>query len=389
MELSENIKLLYLPNENSQIVKFKIFFNLGSMNDEKKHGITHLLEHMILCRNKELNKIELCGGIIEANTSKDNLSISMKVSKKYFEYTLDLLLIIIIDLKLTYEKFENERSIVLKEIIEHQKSSRVLWDLYSYYYWNGNQLQYPVIGNTSSINDIKLEEIISHHKKIFNKMVISITGKVDVNKVAIKLEGNLKLFMDKFNPELSQSWLPKHEKLIIKSKVPMSHFFITYFIDNADCVDEIALKALSILMTGSIGSRSFKTLRSKYALSYSFDTKLITYKNFATYLMYAKCTNDNEDKIQKMIVDDIRNISNDPIFQDELEKVKNQYFTSILNQFEDKSSLVNLYGLEELFSDNFLPLESRLNIIKGLNSEKLIGAATKYLNRENIILINQ
>ncbi|MGC9079574.1 MAG: M16 family metallopeptidase, partial [Nanopusillaceae archaeon] len=273
--LKNEIPLYKIPIEGSNSIGILIGFKIGSIyEDKEKRGISHFLEHMMFKSNEKYSAeqidygLELNGGISNAFTSYDLTAYLVETVHEGFDIALDILYHAIVNKKFKENEYENEKKIILSEILRHENDPESLLNInIPKSLFGDSDLGDPIGGTKETINNINKEDIEEFKEKYYNpdNMFIIVEGKFGnyhikkVKEYFEKIEGN--------SDKKKKPTIDNGKDIIIRKKEIKDQIYFslsTYF----DKDDIFYLEALQILLSGGISSKTFQIFRNKYGIGY-------------------------------------------------------------------------------------------------------------------------
>ncbi|BFI73672.1 peptidase M16 [Nanoarchaeota archaeon] len=383
---------IYLDNVNS--IGIGIGFNIGSIYEEKdKRGISHFLEHMMFKSNEKYTAeqidygLELNGGISNAYTSYDITGYIVETIPEGFNKVLDILYYAIINKKYKQEEFENEKKVVMSEILRYENDPESLLHLYlGKSLFGDSDIGDPIGGTKDTIININKEDIEEFKEKYYNpdNMIILLEGKFNDDHVKLvkeyfeKMEGNSN---KKKEPSVSDG-----KDIIIKKDGIRDQIYYSLS-TNFNEEDLINLEALSSILSGGVSSKVFQIFRNKYGIGYSvyLFTTLI-YKYSILSLMIPGFDKDKENMLNDAInyfIDKYNEYIDKEYIDGRIRREKFLYLTKTKDNifrrlFEDIEYIIK-FGksiddiekeVEEIIKNNYIDLEKYLK--KLYNGKKVI-----------------
>ncbi|MGB9674919.1 MAG: M16 family metallopeptidase, partial [Nanopusillaceae archaeon] len=247
--------------------------NIGSIYEEKeKRGIAHFLEHMMFRSNEKYSAeqidygLELNGGKANAYTAPDITAFLVETLPEGFEKVLDILYHAIINKKYREDEFEEEKKVVLSEMLRNESDPEELLNINIARSLFGDS-DLGGLGTKETINNISKEDIEEFKEKYYkpDNMAIIVEGKFNdyhikkIKEYFEKLEGKSD---KKKNPTIDNG-----EDIIIKKKEIKDQIYFalsTYF----DINDIFYLRALESILSGGFSSKVFQIFRNKYGMGY-------------------------------------------------------------------------------------------------------------------------
>ena len=397
--LDNGLKIIAIPLKNgTNVISTDIFYNVGS-RDEKmgKSGIAHMLEHLNFKSTKNLKAGEFdkivkeFGGVNNASTSFDYTHYFIKSSTKNMSKSLELFADLMENLTLQDEEFQPERDVVTEERLWRTDNSpmgylyfKLFNNAYTYhpYHWTP-------IGFMEDIKNWSLKDIKDFHEIYYQpkNAIVLVTGDIDKDTVFKETEKYFKNIQNtKEIPEKIHTVEPKQDgakRVIIHKDSQVQMLAITFHIPDFNHKDQIAMSALSELMSSGKSSRLNELLIDKKQMVntvYAYNMEL---KDPGVFLFLAVCNpNIEATEVEKEILKEIEKIKNGDVSQEELDKIKINTKSDFIFSLESSTSVANLYG-SYLIRGNINPLMEYEKAIENLKVEDIIEVAKKYLTTNN------
>ncbi|MEA3315406.1 MAG: pitrilysin family protein [Campylobacterota bacterium] len=401
-KLDNGLTVVAIPmKNNSNVITTDIFYKVGSRDEIMgKSGIAHMLEHMNFKSTKKLKAGEFdtivkgFGGVNNASTGFDYTHYYIKSSSKNLSKSLDLYADLMENLTLKDKEFQPERDVVLEERLWRTDNSPIG---YLYFKLFNNTFTYhpyhwTPIGFMDDIKNWKIEDIKEFHSKYYtpSNAIVIVAGDItkdEVFKMTKKSFGDIKNSKESKNiPKNLHTIEPKQDgakRVIIHKESQVEILAINFHIPNFQHKDQVALSALSELLSSGKSSRLNELLIDKKQLSNSVYAYNMEQKDPGVYLFLASCNPNIDAKdVEKEIWREIEKIQNGDIKQSELDKIKINTKSDFIFSLESSSSVASLYG-GYLAKGDISPLLNYEDEIEKLKVEDLIEVAKKYLVIDN------
>ena len=129
IDTKSGLKIIVNNNPNSESVAVSFMIRLGSIYEtEKLRGSSHLIEHLMFKGTSKIpdklalsRKFDSMGAIYNAYTDYNLTSYHIKVQKKFLKSTINLLGQIVSDSLFREDDFNNERPVVIEELIKNKE----------------------------------------------------------------------------------------------------------------------------------------------------------------------------------------------------------------------------------------------------------------------------
>ena len=397
--LDNGLQIVAIPmDNNTNVVSVDIFYKVGSRNEVMgKSGIAHMLEHLNFKSTKNLKAGEFdeivkgFGGVNNAGTSFDYTHYYIKTSSKNTDKSLELFSELMQNLTLNDEEFQPERDVVAEE--RRWRTDNNPMGYLQFRVFNNTFIYHPYhwtpIGFMDDIKNWTIEDIKDFHSTYYQPQnaIVVVAGDIKKDDVFSYVEKNFKDIKNtKEIPSSVHTVEPKQDgerRAIINKESNVQMLAMTYHIPNFEHEDQIALSALSQLLSSGKSSILQKVLVDEKRLANSVYAYNMELKDPGVF-MFMAVANENVDalKIEKEILDIISKIQKGEIKEKELDKLKINTKADFIYSLESSSDVASLFGTY-LVRDNIKPLlEYEANLEK-LKVEDIVNVAKKYLVKEN------
>ena len=400
--LNNGLKIVAIPlHNNTGVITTDIYYNVGSHDEVMgKSGIAHMLEHLNFKSTKNLKAGEFdkivkgFGGVNNASTGFDYTQYFIKSSNKNLSKSLELYADLMENLTLSDKEFQPERDVVAEERRWRTDNSPMG---YLYFKLFNNTFTYhpyhwTPIGFMSDIQNWTIEDIKEFHSKFYTPSNATLIVAGDITKEEVFTQASKYFKHIKNTPNSTNSVNKIHtiepkqngsKRVIIHKDSQVQMIAITFHIPNFLHKDQVALSALSELLSSGKSSRLNELLIDKKQLVntvYAYNMEL---KDPGVYLFLAVC-NPNVDAtiVEKEIWDEIENIKTNGIKTSELNKVKINTKSDFIFSLESSSSVASLYG-SYLSRGDITPLLNYEKAKDDLTTKEIQEVAKKYFTKDN------
>ena len=396
--LDNGLVIVVIPMDNeSNVISTDIFYKVGSGSEVMgKSGIAHMLEHLNFKSTKNLKAGEFdeivkgFGGVNNASTGFDYTHYFIKSSSKNLSKSLELFAELMQNLKLSDEEFQPERSVVLEERKWRTDNSPIG---YLYFRLFNNAFVYhpyhwTPIGFKEDIKNWTIEDIREFHSNYYqpSNAIVVVAGDIKPKEVFENVEkyfGKIKS-KDVKHPSAHQIE-PEQDgakRVYIKKESEVEMLAIAYKIPNFKDKDQVALSALSELLSSGKSSRLQEILVNDKKMvnqiyGYNMENK------DPSIFMFLAVGNPGikAEDIEKELLKVIEDVKNGKVSSEEVEKIKTNTKADFIFSLENSSNLANLFG-SYFAKGDITPLLNYEENINRLKKEDIINVAKKYLVEE-------
>ncbi len=390
--LPNGLRVVLVENHSKPLVAACIFVNGGSRTETPAlSGLSHYYEHLIF-RGGSLKQGELefrkqmqrIGEETGGYTTNDYTCYGFTAPKENFDEALDRSVDAWMNLKLTQEKVNKEREVVMSEYKQGEDRPD-----YKVYYQIERLMfrDHPYKRDTIGLRDVIEHATLATFKTFYderyvpNQMILTVVGDFDSGVVKAKLAkayAGYKRGRDDFEQGLTEKPQTEFRMGVESMKTPSTWTYVGFHVPPYSDPDAPALTVLASLLGEGNSSRLYKALKERENLVTTVDAQLEVRKDPGMFFVSCELPPANEAKVFGLIRDELKRLATGTVSPAELERVKsgleNKYaFAS--ERFFSHAERLCLFGI---MSDVSLePLWPSL--IGSVSAEDLQRVARKYL----------
>ncbi|WP_024776123.1 M16 family metallopeptidase [Aliarcobacter cibarius] len=397
--LDNGLQIVAIPmDNNTNVVSVDIFYKVGSRNEVMgKSGIAHMLEHLNFKSTKNLKSGEFdeivkgFGGVNNAGTSFDYTHYYIKTASKNTDKSLELFSELMQNLTLKNEEFQPERDVVAEE--RRWRTDNNPMGYLQFRLFNNSYVYHPYhwtpIGFMDDIKNWTIEDIKDFHSTYYQpkNAIVVVAGDIKKEDVFSLVEKHFKDIKNtKDIPSSIHTVEPVQDgerRATVNKESNVEMLAMTYHIPNFEHEDQVALSALSQLLSSGKSSILQKVLVDEKRLANSVYAYNMELKDPGVFIFMA-VANENIDalKIEKEILDIISRIQKGEVKEKDIDKLKINTKADFIYSLESSSDVASLFGTY-LVRDNIKPLLDYEANLDKLKVEDIVNVAKKYLIKEN------
>jgi zinc protease len=394
--LDNGMQIVVIPMDNdSGVITTDIYYKVGSRNEVMgKSGMAHMLEHLSFKSTDKLKEgefdtiVKSRGGVNNAATGFDKTHYYIKTASKNLGLSLDLFSELMHNLKLTDEEFQKERDVVAEER-RLRTDNNPMGYLY-FRVFNTHFTYHPYhwlpIGFMEDILSWKIEDIRDFYQRYYqpSNAILVVAGDIKPEEVFAESEkyfGNIKNKREIPKVTAVEPKVDGAKRAVLhKESNQVDTLAITYAIPNYEHDDQVALSAISHILSSGKSSRFEKTLVNEKQLAnqvYGYNMELA---DPGVFLIMAMCSRDASlDTLEKEILIELEKIKNGDVTQAELDKVKINTKAEFIYSLESSSSVAGLYG-DYIVKGNIQPLLEYEEKLDKITLKDISDTAKKYFD---------
>lgn len=388
-----------------EAVNLSLWLRVGSaMEADGINGMAHFLEHMIFKGTSELpvgefeRRIEARGGVTNAATSQDYTQFFITTAPQDFATLAPLQIELVMNPLLMDKEFEQERPVILEEILRAKDNSRRRM-FHTSMELAFEQLPYrrAVLGPTSVVERLTPQQMREFHAHWYQPERITA---VAVGNLPV--ESLIQIVSDGFDQALCrrQAALPnRFSEALIHRSTPEAPFMgisrreqIDTALNQARLVmswrvpglAEIertyALDMLASVLGRGRMARLVRDLRERQQLVTSLSANNITYRQQGVFSISAQLPEANLAQVEAEIARQVRQVCESPITPEELQRVQTQVANRYVFASESPSDRAGLYGYYQTLTGQLDRALSYPAKIQQLSAQDIQTAALQYLS---------
>jgi zinc protease len=371
--LSNGLEVYLHPTDFAPIVSLQIVVKAGSIDEEDHEGgVAHVLEHMLFKGTTKFpevgqiaSTVEFEGGDINAYTTFDHTNYYLTAPSHFVFKGAELLLDVVQNSSLDELELRKELEVIREEIKRGRDSpSSVLsHNLFSSFY-KGTRLGRPIIGEENTVVNFSRDLVHGFYKKWYipNNMIFIAAGNFDAQELYNYLESLSKEFKPNSVPNRVKEILPPFEEYVHKTQ-PNHILFkprcivekgdwqeirlqLTTSAPTLDDYDMPAWDLFSSILGENDSSRLIRILKEEMLLVTSISSSCFSPKSpKGLFGVSIFCMAKNATEALKIIVQEIRRLSEVPPSREELIRVTNAIKAQRIYSQESMDGITKTVGL--------------------------------------------
>ena len=390
--LPNGLRLILVENHSKPLVAVCIAVNGGSRTEPPAlSGLSHYYEHLIfrggslkqgeLEFRKQMQRIgEESGGY----TTNDYTCYGFTAPKENFDEALDRSVDAWMNLKLTQEKVNKEREVVMSEYKQGEDRPD-----YKVYYQIERLMfrDHPYKRDTIGLRDVIEHATLPTFRTFYqdryvpNQMILTVVGDFDAGSMHTKLARAFAPYnrgRDGFEQGLTEKPQAEFRMGVESMKTPSTWTHIGFHVPPYSDPDAPALTVLAALLGDGSSSRLYKALKERQNLVTAVDAEFEVRKDPGIFLVSAELPPQNEAKVFGIVRDELKKVATASIPSAELERVKssleNKYAFASERFFSRAERLCQFGVMSDVSLEPLWP-----SLIRSVSGEDLQRVARQYL----------
>jgi predicted Zn-dependent peptidase len=404
VEELRNIQREVLPNgltilteqmDHIRSVSMGIWVKSGSRHEDPHvNGISHFVEHMVFKgttnRSAEdiARQVDSIGGNMDAFTGKETICFNIKVLDEHLPVAVDVLSDMVLHPVFDGKEITRERGVILEEIkMDEDNPDYLVHEIFTQNFFKDHPLGKPILGTKETVRRFDQEATLAYYGSKFapNNLIVSAAGSVSHHEF-VELLG--KQFGQLATG--SNGWHdtpPKiNSRIVMRNKKALEQVQICVGVPSYRISHERRYVSyiLNTLLGGGMSSRLFQNVREKQGLVYSIFSELNPFRDTGLLSIYAGTSRESAPKVVQAVVNEFRQLKQNPISDEELKRAKDQLKGSLMLSLESSTARMSNLARQEMYYDRFFGMDEIIQRIQAVTVEDLLQSANELFQPELI-----
>jgi zinc protease len=394
--------ILHQDNSTPNVV-VNIMYHVGSKNENpERTGFAHFFEHLMFEGSKHIGRgefseiVERAGGSLNAFTSFDVTNYFVLLPSNQLELGLWLESERLLHPVIDSIGIATQKSVVteeMKQTRDNQPYGRLLIETVSRAF-SQHPYRWDVLGADPHIRNATEEDIVAFHDMFYvpNNAVLVVTGDIDLDQTKVLVE---KYFGDIprgthriYRPDTVEPPLGREVRDTIPDNIQLPMVIQAYRIPAQGTPDFYAVEMLGTLLSQGQSSRMYRRLvnEEQSALQIAAIPLGLEDPGLAIVLGIPNMGIDPQ-VMEKGMDDELRKVREELITEEELQKLKNQVESRMVN---DNTTIArratNLANYHLLYGDASL-INTELERYMQVTREDIQRVARQYFHENNRVVL--
>ena len=387
--LPNNTVVIFKGTEGKGILAGAIFIKGGSIEDPKgKKGLTNLTLKMLLKGTKHYNfdsfhqLFEDSGGYISASAGDEYSTIEFAVKVEDFKEAIKRIEDMLYNPLFPEDKLAQEKLNAIAQIKAKKEEgfSYALDELRKQIY-KGTPYEYSVLGEIEDIENITIEDIKKHWRKILEggRFVVSIVGDTDYASIEEDIKNTFsKLKKTSYTyPKISVKIKGKKCKEL-KREGAQTTIVVAYNAPRAKEKYYFPFKVLNGVLGNGFTSRLFQELREKRGLAYAVGSFYPTRINVGNLFVYMGTAPQNTEKALEGIYEVVNSIKNG-VSEEEIKTAKEKFIGHYLLDHQTRAKQAWYLGWFETIGFGYEMDSKYVDYIEKVKEKDIVEAWEEYI----------
>jgi len=393
--LSNGLRVLVREDRRLPFINMVSVFRGGLLTETPKtNGITSLMAETMIKGTQEMNAAEIAetienvGGSIGTDSGNNSFSVQVRTFAPDFDLGANLLADVLMEPTFPENELEREKAIQISNIkAEEDQMTALTSNLLKSALFQDHPYSMRKLGTEESVQSITRADLEAAWKELVvaNNGVVAVFGDVNAAEVREELEKTL----GKMRPGEKAIANPPtppalEEDLVVELNKPKAQavLMIGYPGVSVDSEDRVVLDVIDEACS-DLASRFFVKIREEMGLAYFVGSSQVIGLSPGMFLFYVGTDPAKVEPVKEALMAEIRNLAENGLDQEELERAKEKLLGSELIRNQSNSRLAYMCALDELYglgAESYLEYPER---VKAGTLEQVKEVAAKYFGDQN------
>ncbi|MCL6642825.1 MAG: insulinase family protein [Candidatus Bipolaricaulota bacterium] len=390
--LPNGLKLVLREDHSAGTVALQAFVGTGERAEPAElAGVAELTSRLLLrgttTRSEEeiFTQIEGLGAQLSQDVLADMAYVTLVAPKETLERALPLYLDVLLNPAFAPDEVERTKTEFIREIrAQADQNFSVIYNNFQSALYGAHA--YGRFPTPESVARITRDDIVQFYKRYYvpNNMTIVAVGAFDRALLEALLRAKLQELPTgaedlPIKPRPSALALTENKRVEATKRANLSWIILGYPAPPVASPDYPAMKLLNAILGGGMSSRLFSELRDKRGLAYSTGSFYPSRAEESHFVTYIIALPDNAATAQQGILEIIKDIQENGVPQDELERAKSYVIGNYRIDHETAERRAWYLGWYETLGVGYQMDARYPELIQAVTSEDIQRVAQKYL----------
>lgn len=378
-------------------------YGLGGLllEDRQKPGISSFTSSLLTAgttkrsKSQIMHAIEDAGGAIESRSDNNTYHIAIRVLKEDLDLALDILADIVQNASFPQDEIDKKKKETLLEIQRQDESWQIeIGRLFKANYFHDSPYGNDRLGTAESVKSFSRKDLMELHRRmaIPSRSVLAVYGDFDTEKVFSKINGMLSGWkgVESAPPTLKDETHCLAADRVVEAKSDKSSAGL-FIGTNGISVNDPRRATLDLLNTVLMGAhypggRLFEALRGgSEDLVYVVGAYPFYGERAGYYGVLTQTTLGNLDRVQGVVLEHLKQLCEEPVPAEELERAKNMLLTMYRLEAESLGAQAQRAAVDEVLGLGYRYDEQYVKEVGAVTAEQMQAAAKDLFGAHLII----
>lgn len=392
--LENGVRVVTHEMPHLETASLGVWVNAGSRNERHdQHGISHMLEHMAFKGTRRRSardialEIEAVGGDINAATSFENTSYTVRMMKDDVPLGMDILGDILSNPAFDETELARERQVIIQEIgAARDIPDDLVFDLFQETAFPNQALGRPILGTPDTVSGFGADHLNDYMGAHYRgpALVVSAAGALTHNQLVDLASNTFGGFENAADVNIeTDSALYAGGENRLERDLEQTHLLLGF--EGVDYINDdfYAAQVFSGVLGGGLSSRLFQEVRENRGLCYSVYSFHWAFRDTGLFGLYAATSGDLVAELTPVMCNEVLSAL-ETITEEEVARVRAQVKTGIAMSLESSAARASQMARQLLLFGRIIPVEEIISKIDGLDEKAVMETGQRLVGQGNL-----
>ncbi|MCE2468640.1 MAG: insulinase family protein [Caldilineaceae bacterium] len=401
MVLDNGLRLILRQNTTTNVVAFQTFVGTGtSVETAANSGISTFTNALLLRGTEDQTEeeifldIENLGATLGQSQLPDMANVTLVATADTWTEAFPIYVDVLTRPAFTEEEFnrlKTERLLDLEASLDDKFG--VIYDQLLAGLYGDSGYGSPELGTLETIEALTLSSVREFHSRYYvpENMVISVTGNVDPQLLALRLESAFESLAGTGDPiehgSRTIDLATTIEPTVARPDANLAWIVMGYPAPGVGDDDYAIMKVINSIVGSGAASRMFTTLREEQGLAYSTGSFFPSRSGTSHVALYAIVLPEDKEATIAGIRAILQDVAENGVEQDELDLAVNREIGSFIRRRETSSSRAFDIGWYEMLGAGIQLDAEYPDRLRAVTAEDVQRVAADYFNRFHVVSV--
>ena len=395
--LANGVRVITEAMPHVRSVSIGIWIGAGSRRETpEQNGVSHFIEHMLFkgttSRSAEdiARSVDSIGGNLDAFTAKEMVCYNTKVLDEHLSRAFDVVADLVLHPRFDDADIEKEKGVILEEIkMEADSPDSVVHEIFSSNFWRDHPLGKPILGTRETVRSFDRRAVRDYYSAVYapSNVVVTAAGHLTHGHLVDLVREHFES-LPPGAPTPPDRAPATHARIALRNKKALEQVHLCLGVPSYPLPHEerFACYVLNTLLGGGMSSRLFQNIRERQGLAYAVFSELSPYRDTGCLSIYAGTSRQNSRKVVESIVNEFRQLKEQPVGEEELRRGKDYLKGSLMLGLESSSSRMANLARQEMYFGRFFTLDELVASIESVTAGDVQRIARTFFDTKHIAL---
>ena len=395
--LNNGLQIVGQPMPDFESVAVSYYVHTGSRDEKDPSiaGVSHFLEHMVFKGTKELDWQEITlafnkiGAELNAFTSHESTVYYARVLGEYLDRAVELLSDMMYP-RLAESDFETEKEVIVNEIARSEDQPyNIAYRRMMQTYFGEHPLGHDVLGSRESIRSMHIEQMRNYWQSRYaaNNLILSVAGNFDWEHIVQLAEQHCSNWRQGDSGRDASHYEPAQpiNNVMVDKKLKQQIMILAMPTVDVKDPDYYAAMLGGSILGDTDGSRLYWNVYQR-GMAESASAGIWAMEGTGIMIIDANTTPEDAPRVLKVLRAELDNLLDEGVFEDELQRAKDKWISSIVLSSESTFSRMRSLASDWITEGRLVSVEEEIERVEKITVDDVMRALRRFPMRDKQVL---